>query len=171
MKVNLLITVLILLVVSTGYAQTEPWYKLPTEHGTVVVGAGPTYVGGTAKAGIFLKQNRVLGISAEFHNLLSTRKEVGIFGRQYLNSNRFSAYLQPGISYGTFESWNLNIDDFTEEQKYTTVKLNFSLGGEIRLSKMISLEGEAGIGKLIGVDHGWVPSVRSSLNIRFKNRK
>ena len=46
-----------------------------------MLGAGPSYVGGTAKAGVFLNHNIVVGASAEVHDLLSSRKEAGLFAR------------------------------------------------------------------------------------------
>ncbi|WP_057936399.1 hypothetical protein [Algoriphagus resistens] len=127
-------------------------------------------MGGTAKAGVFLKNNILVGASVEVHDLFSMRKEAGLFARKYINSNRFMVYIQPGLSYGTFKSNNFDIDASTENQELTALKLNFSAGSEIRISEMISFEGEAGIGRVMSANW-WAPSIRTSINFRIKSSK
>lgn len=156
---------------ATSFAQ-EKWYRNPTPAGIFMAGAGPTFLGVSAKAGVFTKGNILLGFNGELHELLSSRREAGVFGRKYLNSNRLSFFVQAGVAYGRFQIWDfaaLDIDKPNTEtpELHRGVKLNGSLGGEIRISRMVSIEGEAGYGRIFNANW-WAPSIRSAINIRLK---
>lgn len=149
-------------------AQETKWYNLPTAPKTVMVGAGPTFFGANLKGGIFLKKHFLSGASMEVHELLSSRKEAGVFLRKYVNSNRFSFFIQAGPSYGSFQAWDLDMDNETPGRPplYHRLKLNGVAGAEIRITPEISIEGEVGIGRIMNTDW-WAPSIRSSINFRF----
>lgn len=152
-------------------AQDNEWWKQKSPSGTFVIGAGPNFIGLNAKAGLFLKNNFMLGVNSEVHHFLSTRKEVGVFGRKYLNTNRLSFFVQSGVAYGRFEEWgSFDLDTPPAERKermeVSGLKINGSGGGEIKLSRRFGLEGEIGIGKILNTQW-WAPSIRGSLNYRF----
>jgi hypothetical protein len=149
-------------------AQEIKWYKLPTAPKTLMVGAGPTFFGANLKGGIFLQKHFLLGGSMEIHELFSSRKEAGFFLRKYVNSNIFSVFLQAGSSYGSFQMWDMDIDHEKPGTPplYHRWKLNGVAGAEIRISPLISIEGEVGIGRIMNTDW-WAPSIRSSVNFRF----
>lgn len=87
------ILLLNLLVTFQSFSHSSLWNRQATQKGTFMVGADPTYAGGTAKAGVFLKNNILVGASAEVHDLFAMRKEAGLFARKYINSNRFMVYI------------------------------------------------------------------------------
>lgn len=169
MKRFLLSTLLgILPFFQSSFAQEMKWYNLPTAPKTLMVGAGPTFFGANLKGGVFVPKHFLLGASMELHEFLSSRKEAGLFVRKYVNINRFSVFLQAGSSYGTFQAWDFDIDNETPGTSplYRSWKLNGVAGAEIRISPLISIEGEIGIGRIRNVDW-WAPSIRSSVNFRF----
>jgi hypothetical protein len=131
-----------------------------------MIGAGPTFFGVNAKGGVFLKKHFMLGASLELHELLSSRKEAGLFLRKYVNSNRISFFAQAGTSYGSFQEWDLDMDSPSTPAVYKRLKLNGGAGAEIRITPLISLEGEVGIGRIMNTNW-WAPSIRSSINFRF----
>ena len=133
------------------------------------MGAGPTFLGLSAKVGVFAGRNLLLGVNGERHELFSSRREAGVFARKYLNRNRLSFFVQGAAAYGRFQLWNWDIDRPSDERHelHHGVKLTGSLGGEIRFSKMISIEGEAGYGKIFGAGW-WAPSIKSAINIRLR---
>ena len=150
-----------------AFAQKNEAYKVNTPANTFLVGGGFSFFGLNAKAGMFAGHNILLGINVETHELLSTRKEAGVVGRKYINKNRLSFFAQMGVSYGSFKVWDLDIDnEKPDSELYRTFKINSGLGGEIRLTPKISIEGEAGIGKITN-GGWWAPSLRSSVNYRF----
>lgn len=130
------------------------------------------FLGINAHVGIFLKHNILVGINGEKHDLFTKRKEAGIFARKYLNANQVTFYLQSGLAYGSFEEidfW-LSRDELGNKREplfLQEFKINMTAGGEIRLSKLFSLGGEIGTGKIMN-STWWAPSVRSSLNFRIK---
>jgi hypothetical protein len=146
----------------------ENWRKVKTPNKTFILGFGPNYFGLNAKIGVFLGNNSVFGINSELHELLSSRREIGCFGRKYLNNNTISMFIQTGLAFGTFKEWDWDIDNETPGQPelIKSLKINGILGSEVRLTKNFSLEGELGIGKLLNANW-WAPSVRGSLNYRF----
>jgi hypothetical protein len=154
-------------------AQETKWYNLPTAPKTLMVGAGPTFFGANFKGGIFLKKHLLLGASMEVHELLSSRKEAGVYLRKYVNSNRLSFFIQAGPSYGSFQAWDIHMDIDNEAPGspplYHRLKLNGVAGAEIRITPLISIEGEMGIGRIMNTDW-WAPSIRSSINFRFYKR-
>lgn len=111
------------------------------------------------------------GVSGELHELFSSRREAGFFGRKYLNSNRLSFFAQGTTAYGRFQIWDMDFDiDSPNDERHELhrgIKLTGSLGGEIRLSKMVSIEGEAGYGRIFGANW-WAPSIKSAINVRLK---
>ncbi len=157
----------------TGFATAskaqDAWYRENTPPRTFLIGAGPTFFGLNAKAGYFLKYNILIGASGELHELFSSRREAGVFGRKYLNSNRLSFFVQAGAAYGKYQAWgNWDIDnpEPSNPELYRSMKLNATAGGEIRFSKMVSIEGEAGYGRILNTNW-WAPSIKSSINIRL----
>lgn len=148
----------------------DTWYRENTPPHTFLVGAGPTFFGLNAKAGYFLKHNILVGANSELHELFSSRREAGVFGRKYLNSNRLSFFVQAGAAYGKYQAWNWNIDNPEPSKLYRSVKLNVMAGGEIRFSKMVSVEGEAGYGRILNTNW-WAPSIKSSINIRLNKTR
>ena len=77
----------------------------------LLFGAGPTIFGANLKGGIFLKNHFLVGGTMEVHELFSSRKEAGLFARKYINSNRFSVFVQAGPSYGSFQEWDFDMDN------------------------------------------------------------
>lgn len=152
-----------------SFGQDISWYKSETPKSTYLVGGGVTFLGFTAKAGVFLNKNFVVGINGEIHRLLSDRNEVGVFGRKYINKNRLSFYVQPGLSYGSFTEWDLgdiHEPNPVKNTKYNTFKINGTGGAELRINQKISVEGDVGVGKIL--DGGWwAPSIRCSFNVRI----
>lgn len=155
-------------------AQDHKWYKESTAPGTILLGAGPTFVGLNAQAGVFLKHNILVGVNGETHDFFTRRREAGVFAKKYLNKDQLTFYLQGGVTYGTFEEVNWNIDGLRDELgnkreplSYQDFKLNMTAGGELRFSKLFSISGEFGTGKIMN-STWWAPSVRSSLNFRIK---
>lgn len=151
-------------------AQETKWYNLPTAPKTLIIGAGPTFFGANLKGGVFLNKHFLLGGSIEVHELLSSRKEAGVYLRKYVNSNRLSFFIQAGPSYGSFQAWDIHMDIDNETHVtpplYHRLKLNGVAGAEIRITPLISIEGEVGIGRIMNTDW-WAPSIRSSINFRF----
>ena len=165
--VFLFLTLLVLSSTSFAQQKDNTLYRENTPTNTFLVGGGFSFFGLNAKSGIFVGNNLLLGINGETHNLLSTRKEVGIFGRKYINKNRLSFFAEMGASYGSFQIWDLDIDhEKPDTEFYKELKLNGGLGAEIRLTPKISIEGAAGMGKIMN-GGWWAPSLRSSVNYRF----
>lgn len=136
------------------------------QKGKWLVGIGPTFLGGTAKAGRFVANRTWLGVQSEVHYLLSTRVETGVFARYYLwNGGVFSGFSEAGVSYGRFQAWNLNTDGpQITPPVYWTPKVNMALGIEIPIGRWVSLEGVAKAGRLIATN--WVqPSFQGSINV------
>jgi hypothetical protein len=145
------------------------WFREPTPKGTFTVGAGPTFLGLDVKVGGFLTPTVLVGLNGEIHEMLSSRREIGLFARKYVNTGRFSLFVQTGPAYGRFQAWGgWNIDSPPEPtpQLYKAVKLNGMLGGEIRFSRMLSMEASGGVG-FIARANWWAPSLKSALNIRL----
>jgi hypothetical protein len=169
MKKYILILFFYILIFSQSIsAQETKWYNLPTTPKTLIIGAGPTFFGANLKGGIFLKNHFLVGGTMEVHELFSSRKEAGLFARKYINSNRFSVFVQAGPSYGSFQEWDFDIDNKTPGPTplYRRLKLNGVAGAEIRITPLISIEGELGIGRIMNTNW-WAPSIRSSVNFRF----
>ncbi|REA63792.1 hypothetical protein DSL64_05045 [Dyadobacter luteus] len=158
----------ILTLFQSSFGQQAKWYNVPTSPKTLMVGAGPTIFGANLKGGIFLKQHFLVGASIEVHEFLSSRKEAGLFARKYVNSNRLSVFVQVGPSYGSFQEWDFDMDNKTPGPTplYRRLKLNGMAGAEIRITQLISIEGELGIGRIMNTNW-WAPSIRSSVNLRF----
>ncbi|MDQ6482140.1 hypothetical protein [Dyadobacter sp. LHD-138] len=161
----------ILIFPQSSSAQETKWYNLPTALKTQMIGVGPTFFGVNLKGGIFLKKHFLLGASMEAHELFSSRKEAGVFLRKYVNSNRLSFFIQAGASYGSFQAWDLDMDNETPGTPplYYRPKMNGVAGAEIRITPLISIEGEVGIGRIMNTDW-WAPSIRSSINFRFHKK-
>jgi hypothetical protein len=169
MKKYILILFFYILIFSQSISDQETkWYNLPTTPKTLIIGAGPTFFGANLKGGIFLKNHFLIGATMEVHELFSSRKEAGLFARKYINSNRFSVFVQSGPSYGSFQEWDFDIDNKTPGPTplYRRLKLNGVAGAEIRITPLISIEGELGIGRIMNTNW-WAPSIRSSVNFRF----
>lgn len=134
------------------------------QKGKWLVGVGPTYFGATAKAGKFVANRVWIGLEGEGHALLSDRLEAGVFGRYYLWHGLLNGFSEAGVSYGRFETINFNIDDFTPNEVYRSVKLSAAFGLECPLSRRVSLEGVAKVGRLTKVN--WLqPSFQGSINV------
>lgn len=57
------------------------------------------------KVGWAVQENTIAGIFLEHHSLFTRSSEIGIFGRKYMNSKRFTFYLQGGVSAGHYDTW------------------------------------------------------------------
>jgi hypothetical protein len=149
--------------------KVDDWKAVQTaqhQQGKWLVGAGPTLLGVTAKAGRFVANRTWLGAQGEVHALFSNRREVGLFARYYLwNGGVLSGFSEVGVSYGHFQEQNLTF--FSEgpiHPIYKSAKLNAAFGLEYPLGRIVSLEGVAKFGKL--TDANWVqPSLQGSVNI------
>jgi hypothetical protein len=129
-----------------------------------LVGAGATYFGLTAKGGRFFADRWWVGAEMELHELLSSRQEVGLFTRYYTGERKINGFIGGGLSYGHFQTWNWDIDNFEPDPPlYRSVKLNALVGLEIRVAKRFSLEGVLKGGRLTKVN--WIqPSLQGSIN-------
>lgn len=176
MKDRYLLTVLLLGFLGTcGFGQdsidTGPkdWRAISVvqhQKGKWLAGAGPTFFGATAKAGRFVANRTWVGVEGEAHALLSDRLEAGVFARYYLlHGGRISSFSEAGVSYGRFQGWSFDIDnEFPDPELYRSVKLNAALGLECSLSRRVSLEGVAKVGRLVKAN--WFqPSFQGSVNV------
>ena len=143
--------------VSVGQHQKGKW----------LVGAGPTFFGVTAKAGRFVANRTWVGVEGEAHALLSDRLEAGVFARYYLlHGGIISSFSEVGVSYGRFQGWDWDIDDETpgRPELYRSIKLNAALGLECSLSRRVSLEAVAKVGRLTKIN--WFqPSFQGLVNV------
>lgn len=131
-----------------------------------LIGAGPTLLGVTAKAGRFIANRTWVGVQGEVHALLSDRREVGVFARYYLwNGGLLSGFSEVGVSYGRFQVWEWDFDnEYPDPPLYRSPKVSAAFGIEYPLGRIVSLEGVAKFGKLTDVN--WVqPSLQGSVNI------
>lgn len=136
------------------------------QKGKWLVGAGPTFIGATAKAGKFVANRVWIGLQGEGHAALSDRLEAGVFARYYLlHGGRISSFSEVGVSYGRFQVWSFDIDnEFPDPVLYRSVKLNAALGLECALSRRVSLESVAKVGRLTKAN--WFqPSFQGSVNV------
>lgn len=136
------------------------------QKGKWLVGAGPTFFGATAKAGKFIANRTWVGVEGEAHALLSDRLEAGVFARYYLLHGVISSFSEVGVSYGCFQVWDWGFDNETpgSPELYRSVKLNAALGLELALSRRVSLESVAKVGRLTTVN--WFqPSFQGSVNL------
>lgn len=137
------------------------------QKGNWLVGAGPTFLGATVKAGRFVANRAWVGVEGEAHTLLSDRLEAGIFARYYLlHGSLISSFSEVGVSYGRFQVWDWDIDNETPggPELYRSLKLNAALGLECSLSRRVSLESVAKVGRLTKVN--WFqPSFQGSINV------
>ena len=159
---------------TSGFGQTDAnakadqWRAISVaqhQKGKWLVGAGPTFFGVTAKAGKFVANRVWVGVEGEAHALLSDRLEAGVFGRYYLWHGLINGFSEVGVSYGRFQGWSFDIDnEFPDPVLYRSVKLNAALGMECPMSRRVSVEGVAKIGRLTKVN--WLqPSLQGSVNI------
>jgi len=153
----------------TTKAKISDWKAVSSafhQQGKWLIGAGPTLIGVTAKAGRFIANRTWLGIEAESHSLLSYRQEAGVFARYYLwNGSFISGFSEIGVSYGHFQGWNWDFDKIEPPQPlYRSAKLNAAFGLECPIGRRLSLEGVAKFGRLTQVN--WIqPSVQGSINL------
>ena len=132
--------------------------------GTWLLGVGATYIGLTAKGGAFATNRLWVGAEAEIHDLLTERREVGLFTRYYAGKGKAHLFVGTGVSYGAFKEFSWDIDDYTPPQTYHSVKLNALAGLEIHLNRRLSIEGVAKVGWLTQAS-GFLPSVQGSVNV------
>ena len=130
----------------------------------LLVGGGLTMLGLTAKAGGFVGKRWWVGAEGELHNLLSTRREIGLFTRYYTGERLFNAFIGAGASYGRFQAWNWDFDRVLPTPPvHHSTKLNALIGLELRISKRFSVEGVAKAGQLTTTN--WLqPSFQGSVN-------
>lgn len=136
------------------------------QKGKWLIGAGPTLVGVTAKAGRFVANRTWVGIEGEGHAFLSDRLEAGVFARYYLWHGLLPGFSEVGVSYGRFQVWDWDFDNETpgSPELYRSVKLNAAFGMECPLSRRVSLEGVAKVGRLTKTN--WFqPSFQGSVNV------
>lgn len=162
---------LIFLSFLTCYSRAqEPvrYYRLGTPPKTILLSFGPTFLGAHAEAGMFLKDNVLIGINAERHELFSSRREAGGFIRRYGKNKNAPFYLQGGLSYGHFKNWDWSDwDTITEPSPlYKSLKVSGFAGFDLRFFRHFSVGGEAGGGFLLKTI--WFqPSVKLSLTCRL----
>ncbi len=170
----LLLTILVCFVSAYSFGQlsakgkVNDWRAVAvTQHqkGNWLVGAGPTFLGVTAKAGRFVANRTWVGVQSEWNDFLSFRREAGAFARYYLwNGGGLSGFSEAGVSYGRFQAYNFNIDDPSPDAIYQTAKLNVAFGLECALSRRVTLEGVAKAGRLTVTN--WIqPSLQGSINV------
>jgi hypothetical protein len=132
-----------------------------------LVGLGPTFLGGTAKAGHFVANRTWIGVEGEIHSLLSSRQEIGPSVRYYVwESSLLSVFAAAGVSYGRFQQYSLfNIDgDRPDPAPYYRTKFSGALGLDYPLGRRTALEGVLKMGKPVG-NHSFQPSLQLSLNV------
>ncbi len=118
----------IILSATLGKAQTEtksleePSSFHPKD--TWLVGAGATYLGLTAKGGMFAADQLWLGAEAEITNFLSKRREAGLFSRYYVGKGMMQGFVGAGVSYGYFRFGSWDIDNPRPTRTYYSFKLN-----------------------------------------------
>ena len=156
--------------VTIGQAQTETEFPIKEKvnsfhpEGSWLLGAGATYLGLTAKGGVFAADQLWVGAEAEKHNFLSERREVGLASRYYVGKGRMHGFLGTGVSYGYFKFDSWVIDNYEQPKTYHSIKLNTLAGAEIHLTRHISIEGVAKMGWLTEAS-GYLPSVQGSINV------
>lgn len=179
-NMNILIkTVLSVCVFSLINIKLSAQDRFNNSPGTTLIGAGWNVgtVGANVKAGKFLKNNFLVGVNGEIlHEIslkpnLQIKKEAGLFARKYINTHPLSFYLQGGVAYGRFEdSGDLDFDiensNIKQTKVYNRLKINASVGAELKLSKRFSLEGEWMQGKILN-SPWWTQSIKTSLNYRI----
>lgn len=177
---NILIkTVLSACVFSLINLQLSAQDRFNNSPGSALIGVGWNVgtMGANVKAGKFLKNNFLVGVNGEIlHEIslkpnLQIKKEAGLFARKYINTHPLSFYLQGGVAYGRFEDsgdldFNIDNPEREENKVYNRLKLNASMGAELRLSKWLSLEGEWMQGKILN-SPWWTQSIKTSLNYRI----
>ena len=176
MKNRYLLTALLLGGLCTsGFGQTnanakaDQWRAISVaqhQKGKWLVGAGPTFIGATAKAGKFVANRVWVGIQGEGHAAFSDRLEAGVFGRYYLWHGLLNGFSEVGVSYGRFQAWDFDFDNERpgSPELYRSVKLNAALGMECPMSRRVSVEGVAKLGRLTKAN--WLqPSLQGSVNI------
>ncbi|NBA84603.1 hypothetical protein GVN16_02470 [Emticicia sp. CRIBPO] len=165
------LVLLILLSLFTSYTKAQEsagYYRQGTPPKTVLLSVGPTLIGVHADAGIFLKDNLLIGVNAERHEFLSSRREAGGFIRRYGKEKNAPLYLQAGLSYGHFKNWDWSDWDTLTELSplYKSFKASGFAGFDLRISKQFSIGGEAGGGFLLKTT--WFqPSLKLSLTCRL----
>lgn len=136
------------------------------QKGKWLVGAGPTFIGATAKAGKFVANRVWAGVQIEGHTAFSDRLEAGVFGRYYLWHGLLNGFSEVGVSYGRFQKWDLDFDNERPDspELYRSVKFNAAFGMECPLSRRVSVEGVAKVGQLAKTN--WLQlSVQGSVNV------
>lgn len=134
--------------------------------GKWLLGAGPTFLGVTAKAGHFIANRTWLGVEGENHSFFSDRQEAGVFARYYLwNGGLLSGFSAVGVSYGRFQVWEWDFDnEYPSPPVYYSAKYSVAIGLEYALGRRMSFEGVGKLGKLTEAD--WVqPSLQWSVNL------
>ncbi len=165
-------SLLIMLSATLSQAQTETESpasskeKLSSFHpkGSWLLGAGATFLGLTAKGGVFAADQLWLGVEVERHKLFSTRQEIGFVPRYYVGKSRMHGFAGAGVSYGYFRTDSWDFDNPRPPKIYHSVKLNTLAGAEVHLTRRISIEGVAKMGWLTEAS-GWLPSVQGSINV------
>lgn len=166
------VSLLIMLSATLSQAQTEakspasPKEKLSSFHpkGSWLIGAGATYLGLTAKGGVFAANQLWVGVEAEKHKLFSRRREVGLASRYYFGKGMMHGFVGAGASYGYFRFTSWDFDNYEPPKIYHSFKLNALAGAEIHLTRRVSIEGVAKMGWLTEAS-GCLPSVQGSINV------
>lgn len=152
-----------------GKVKIDDWRAVSVaqhQKGKWLVGTGPTLIGVTAKAGKFVANRTWIGVEGETHTFLSDRLEAGVFARYYLWNGFLPGFSEVGVSYGRFQGWDWDLDNETpgSPELYRSIKLNVAFGIECPLSRRLSLEGVAKVGRLTTVN--WFqPSFQGSVNV------
>lgn len=127
------------------------------------------------KGGYAIKENAVAGIFLEHHALFTNSEEIGIFGRKYMNSKRFTFYFHGGISAGRYDSWLWGDEDLLfrgrldTDEKYKALKYVGGGGISFRLNETLSFGNEATLG-ISNYKGNIFPSFLFTVNCRFPSR-
>jgi hypothetical protein len=144
-------------------------------------GIGPSMVGKYVKVGgynmnigIFLNDNILLLGYSERTFFLSDAIDYGLGLRKYYGKNKYKVYLQPSISYSTYQAWNWNTPPLPvyENKVLKTPKISGLVGFEFPLGKHFNSNLEFGYGYYSNLQFGRMIS-RVSVNylIKRKNKK
>ncbi len=127
------------------------------------------------KGGYAIQENAVAGIFMEHHSLFTTSEEIGVFGRKYMNSKRFTFYFHGGISAGRYNSWLWGDEDLLlrgrtdTDDKYKALKYVGGGGISFRLNETFSVGHEATLG-ISNYKGNIFPSFLFTVNCRFPSR-
>jgi hypothetical protein len=138
-----------------------------------MIGFGPSYVGHSGKLGIYISKDLLLISNYERQYFLADAFDAGIGVRKYYGNNKHKLFIQPNISYCTYQPWNWNTPPLPigENRVIKTPKISGVGGVELSLGKRFNVNLELGYGYYSNLQFGRVIS-RASLNyVIYKKSK